>query len=462
MISNPVEKKQAWVWGGVVAGIAILQRVALFTLYPPVAYNDTPSYRRLAEAILNGGGYDGTRTPGYPAFLALLGADRSVYLVQLILGLLITTVFFYLGWRITHRPILGAAAALAHSFNLGQLFFEANLITETLSTFWVALALLGAFFWFERPAQPRYSTRSILLAFGIGLTSALAALTRPLFIYLPVLLVFFIGLCEFVRVPGLSLLRRLRSCWPPVLAILVPAGLLIGGWVYYINSTYGMLSLSTMNGYHLMQHTGIFFEYAPDQYADLRDVYLQYRAERIRQYGTQGNTIWDAIPAMQKVSGLSFYDLSRTLSTISIQLILQHPDLYLRNCLEGWWMFWRAPFYWSDQQVLLPWLKTALKSLVLLERALLVGMNLLFVGISIVALAWRKLRKGIGFDTRPFFWGLLAANIWSASVVQTLLDHGDNPRFLVPLQSWVVWIVLFGAFSLWQNWKGKGSKWTVS
>ena len=30
-------------------------------------------------------------------------------------------------------------------------------------------------------------------------------------------------------------------------------------------------------------------------------------------------------------------------------------------------------------------------------------------------------------------------------MVQTLLDHGDNPRFLVPLQSlvvlWVVWVV---------------------
>jgi hypothetical protein len=51
--------------------------------------------------------------------------------------------------------------------------------------------------------------------------------------------------------------------------------------------------------------------------------------------------------------------------------------------------------------------------------------------------------------TRPplyaFLW-LLLGNIWIASILQTLLDHGDNPRFLVPLQSLVVFWV--GAFIL--------------
>jgi hypothetical protein len=30
---------------------------------------------------------------------------------------------------------------------------------------------------------------------------------------------------------------------------------------------------------------------------------------------------------------------------------------------------------------------------------------------------------------------VLAGTVWVASVVQTLVDHGDNPRFLVPLQA---------------------------
>jgi hypothetical protein len=38
--------------------------------------------------------------------------------------------------------------------------------------------------------------------------------------------------------------------------------------------------------------------------------------------------------------------------------------------------------------------------------------------------------------------------VWLISIVQTLLDHGDNPRFLVPLQMIVFITVLAGLRSL--------------
>jgi len=53
-----------------------------------------------------------------------------------------------------------------------------------------------------------------------------------------------------------------------------------------------------MTGYHLIQHTGVFFEYVPDKYASLRDTYLRFRDARIAEYGTQTNAIWDAISEM--------------------------------------------------------------------------------------------------------------------------------------------------------------------
>jgi len=33
--------------------------------------------------------------------------------------------------------------------------------------------------------------------------------------------------------------------------------------------------------------------------------------------------------------------------------------------------------------------------------------------------------------------------VWIASILQSMLDHGDNPRFLIPMQSLVVLIVLW-------------------
>jgi hypothetical protein len=51
---------------------------------------------------------------------------------------------------------------------------------------------------------------------------------------------------------------------------------------------------------------------------------------------------------MQQVSGYNFYDLSRVLAKISIDLIKNHPELYLRSVVKGWWYFWRVPVYWSS------------------------------------------------------------------------------------------------------------------
>ena len=131
-------------WLAIVSVIAILERVLLYIFYRPVPFNDTGSYQRLAEAILNGWkNYDGTRTPGYPIFLALIGSHEHVYIAQLTLGLFTTLLFFYIGWRTTGKGWGGALAAMLYSLNLQQLFFEANLITESLTIFFIAMALAG-------------------------------------------------------------------------------------------------------------------------------------------------------------------------------------------------------------------------------------------------------------------------------------------------------------------------------
>ena len=445
-------------WLAGVLTVSLLLRFAGWFCYRPVAYSDTNSYHRLALAVLNGwNSLDGTRTPGYPVFLALLQADQAgwqprAWLAQNILGLIITGVMFYLGWQVSGQAWFGGVMALAHTLNLGQLFFEANLLTETLTTCWVILALAGAALWLYHPRL-----HSIWLAAAIGLVAALAAITRPLFVYLPFWILVFIALPDSkeqrpigVKEYFLSTQASLRHNLKYIIAVLLPTLLVIGGWMAFIQEHYGDWALTTMTGYHLVQHTGGFFEYVPDQYAALRDTYLKYRAAHIAETGTQANTIWEAIPEMEKASGLGFYDLSRKLTAISIQLIRQHPDLFLRNVIEGWWMFWRAPVYWSVEALRLPGLADLLHSMILLERGVLFACNLLFVvaTIGISAQALFKPAKA----SLPDQWNwLLIGSIWICSIAQTLLDHGDNPRFLVPLQSAVVLWAGWWAFKFWQR-----------
>ena len=334
-------KQSPWFWAAITLAIAGVERWIFWGLYAVKAYNDTGTYRRLAEDILKGWKrYDGTRLPGYPLFLAWIGPDERVYLAQLGLGIGITLLMFWIGWMVSGKGWFAALIGLAHTLNLGQLFFEGSLMSETLATFWVILAIAGTVAWIRYPGW-----RNSFLALGIGLAAGLAAIVRPVFLFLPFWLALALALAAVHGArprSWLSEAARRKELGRLLLIFLAPL-VIIGAWASFIHKQFHIWSVTTITGYHLIQHTGYYFEYVPDQYAKLRDTYIRYRDQRIAQYGTQGNAIWDAIPEMSKVSGLSFVALSDTLTSLSIQLIKEHPDLYLRYAAEGWWLFWRAP-----------------------------------------------------------------------------------------------------------------------
>ncbi len=429
-LANPGTKKNLLKWLIALLTICIVERVLLFVIYPPVSFSDTGVYRRLADTILNGWkNYDGTRTPGYPLFMAVVGSDKAVVAVQMALGILITLIIFYIGYKVSHQALFAGISALAHTLNLNQLFFETNLITETLATFWVILSLLGAFIWINQKSK-----RTIWLGMAIGLLASLAALTRPLFIFLPFWLAIFLTLFS----DGF----KIHFNWRPLASTFILSSAIIGCWINYIHENYYMWSMSSLSGFIMVQHTGYYFEYVPDKFASLRDTYIEFRDERIAKYGTQGNAIWDAIPEMQRQSGYSFFEMSRLLSHLSMDLIREHPNLYLKYAVQGWWMFWLAPVYYVRTNISSEMLGQVIRDITYAERALLIGCNALFLISSGLSLFYKKIRTWWNIAA---FWALTATTIWICSIVQTLLDHGDNPRFLVPLQSmvvlWVIWIL---------------------
>jgi hypothetical protein len=456
----PHKEQSPTIWVFIVFIAALISRLFILLYYRPISYSDTPSYRRLAEAVLKGfANYDGTRTPGYPLFLALVGGDQSVWLVQLLLGFITTFLLFYIGWKLTDKPWFGGLVALFHTLNFGQLFFESSLLTESLTTFLMVLTIAGVLYWF---LYPKY--RTTWMSFSLGLISTLTLLVRPLFIYLPFLLFIFLILesqhqsthlindqgTQAEKEPAFS--SHLQ--WRYGIAFILPVILLLGGWIAFIQARFGDWSLTTMTGYHLIQHTGSFFEYVPDEYAALRDTYIQYRDIHIAEYGTQTNTIWEAIPEMSRVSGYNFYDLSKVLTRISIQLISKHPYLYIKSAISGWWMFWRAPVYWSPDALRFSWLIGGVNIAIQIQRAILFFINLIFIFSSLyfalsecmAVIRHKPFQVRLRFDkpTRHMYFWFLLAIIWIASILQTLLDHGDNPRFLIPLQSMVVlWVALF-------------------
>ncbi len=429
------------IWALLVGLAGVLVRVLLLYAYEPISYGDTPSYLRLAEVLsrLTLEKYDGTRVPGYPAFLALLGMDPGrVWLAQLALGWATSMILYWLTLRTTGSALLGALIAILYNVLPGQLLFEANLLTETLTSTLVAtaLALLVAL------DKARRANIDLVLAAALGVVASVAGLVRPLFFLLPV------WLTPFVATSGISEWGR-RSL--RFVVFMIGPILILGGWLSFMRSHYRVWSPTVMGGYHLVQHTGEFFEYLPDEEAVIRDTYLKYRDAQIAERGAQVNAIWDAIPELSQASGLSFYALSRKMQQLSIQLILEHPALYLRNVVEGWIAFWKAPVYWRPDAMSVEFVRLVFSGIAVAGRLMTVAANGLFLLLSALALLSSRARSRLNVDRYALAAGGL---VLATSIVQTLADHGDNPRFLVPLQMIVTFTV---ARAVWHGAKGKES-----
>jgi len=408
--------------------LVLFVRVILLLSYQPVEFGDSGSYLRLAEAIRGVGerGYDGSRVPGYPAFMALLNMKpERIWIGQMVLGLLISLMLYWITSKVSGDERLGFAVGALYSLIPGQFLFEAALLTETLTAFFIVSSvacLVGL----------KYSTSlggSLLFAGLLGFTASAAGLTRPLFFPITLLLLPFV----WRLVSGANRTRFAVLCVFAVFPMVMQ-----GGWLLYMWSHWHVISPTAMAGYSMVQHTGSYFEFLPDQYAAIRDTYIQYRDAQVAARGVQTNAIWDAIPAISKASGLGFYDLSREMGRLSWLLIREHPGLYLKNVLEGWIAFWKAPVYWQPDLVHPAAVRSLLQVLAVAGRGISVLANFGFLCLSAAVLLVSGLRRNL--TQRPVIFAG-ASMIWLISIMQTLLDHGDNPRFLVPLQMVVFWVI---------------------
>jgi hypothetical protein len=415
------------------AGLVL--RLVLLLVYQPVPYPDTlGAYYRLADNLQAKGldGYDGTRAPGYPIFLMLTQKNEAlIWALQLLAGLLITAGLFWLVWKTTGQAQLSFGVAMIYNLVPGQFLFESNLLSETLTTLFVvsSLSLLA---WLYRSQHAGWQWLGLLV---LGFLATLPGMMRPLFFPLTLWLLPFIWLmrADSIRVRFARLV--LYSIGPLLIQ---------GGWLLYIYNRYDMISPTTMAGYSLVNHTGAWFEYLPDEEAVIRDIYLEFREAHIQARGVQTNTIWDAIPEISRRTDLSFFDLSRKMRSLSLYLIGQHPGLYAASVADGWIDFWKAPVYWEPTLMQSGW-RAMVQVWAWIGRAFSLLINVAFLLLSVVLVFSRRMRRSL--ELGPLIW-VVWGLIWWVSIVQTLVDHGDNPRFLMPLQMLVIYIMAWLAYRM--------------
>lgn len=443
-MSKKAKVSQTWLM--IALSIAILARIGLWVSYLPAHGNDTSTYQHLANSLRNHQGferYNGTRTPGYPFFLMITGTEEQAYLVQLCLGVITSLLVYWVTWRLSEKHWLAGLLSLAHSLNLGQLFFEAALLSEAVATFLFFAWLAGMVFLLNQNKQKTdrlHINRHWMTAFGVGITGVALIFTRPLFVFIPFLGAFF--LLFFLHSP---IKIRLGT----TALVVLPAVISLAIWANFIHTRFNMWGMDTIGGYHLVTHVSSFFELAPDQYAPIRDIFLQFRDERIAATGSTANTIWDAIPALMQESRLNYYALSRLMGQISSELIASHPFLYMENLILGWVWFWKVGVFWLPDQVTNVSLRSILSAILLAERILTFGFNLLLLAgtMTLASSTWRKI---LGMNSSLY---MAIGTIMAASLVQSLAEHGDNARYLAPQQTLVIIIVGLWIYNIFIHWK---------
>ena len=244
--------------------ITSLVTAAFYINHPQVEINaDTPSYLVSTQNILTHGQFvNAARTPGFPAFLALiflLQGQHSLFTVSLVQALLFVMValeVYVMAWLIFRRSWLAFMVGALVGTNTFLLAFTKPVTVEGISLWLVTtLALMVVIFVQTVKARDFWLVAVLLL---------LTFLTRPEWVYAPVPL--------FAYLLFLAARRgKLRALLPHAIAALVLLYGVLGLYIYVNATENGYTGISFIQN---INELGKVMQYqmqneAPSQYAAL-------------------------------------------------------------------------------------------------------------------------------------------------------------------------------------------------
>jgi len=414
----------------------VISRTVLLIFYAPTVNPDTGTYQLLADQIaqFDFSHYNGQRTPGYPLLILLSRNNYFIlWIIQSFMALGTSSLVYWLVRTQTTNRLSALSASLLSLMALNLLFFEAAIFTEIASASLLALTCC-----LSVRILNRDTGIGSVLALGGGI--ALLTLTRPQYVFmilwLPLVIVFF---------------ARQRR-WAVALIVFASASLPVTGWMAFNKKELGSFTITTLLGYNLSNHTGAFMEYAPDDYAEIRDIYLKYRKQKLEETGSHHMTIFWARKELLEKTGMSEVELSKQFQRLSIQLIKEHPVLYLRGVVNSWISFWTVPNYWELDKLKSRHLSEALQWAWKIQQPVYRLFNALFILIS-AWLIWQVIWHPASKRDQLMVPFIFSSIVIGCSVVQALAEYGDNSRYFIPNQPLVIATVIIAIADLARRWR---------
>ena len=421
--------------------VALSARVVLLYATEPILTNDAVgfggpsfvalSYRELAMSIFNWNfaGDLGTRSPGYPALVALcfrlFGIDNwgAVVAVQSLMAIVAFFAAYWL-WRQIYGPSRAAVFATATAvLEPALLLSERGTESEPLSVTMLIMSL---------PLLVHAARRvSPAAATGSGLCLALLALTRPAFQFLIPLFALYLALRLGVRL-------RTRAGAAALALLVLAAGLPVAAWDGFNLARFGYFTPMTTQGFILTSHSAPIASEAPNrypQYADVEDIMERHKRP-------DGMAVWVAYPEIMQRRNLSFVQASRLMQDFSIAVFRDRPVAFAKSVQKAFMRFWEANIptaqeHWYDKVSFLLFNK-------LYQIVVGLGVLLYFAVAAFDALRIKRwLRPGVLERL------LILAIVMVVCLASTIPIAVDNSRYKLPLLP-LMWGVV--AASLASNW----------
>ncbi len=242
-----------------VVGVLI---AAMYYINHPVLNTipDTTGYVAVAQRILSGGvPFDVVRTPGYPLFIALFGGAEHLEIVSIAQGglfILAALEMYLLGWLIWKRAWIGLMIGLIIVSDMYLLSYVKPIMAEGLTLWQTASLALAAVWYIQRVSARRLWLVAFLLLWLF--------MTRPEWVYLPVLLLAYLLFVAARR-------KQFRHLLPHALIAVVVLYGLLGLFIYENTVQYGYTGITRIQNTNLV---GKILQYnmqdeAPPEYADV-------------------------------------------------------------------------------------------------------------------------------------------------------------------------------------------------
>ena len=407
---------------GALGRILLVNLLRRFGVFPPIE----ATYMQAARDILRFNFHAlGDRVPLYPLLIAVCGLNReAIWVAQSILGIAASFMVFDMVFLRTRHRLFSLVVGLACSLIPEVLIYEAATMTETLTNFLLVTSL-----WLITRFDG-LGENPIRYPLGLGLTVALAGLTRPLMICLVPL---YYGFLVPLRPPS-NLFRRDAIRRTSLFAL--PVIVFVLGWCGFNYFNSGYFTPTTRAGQQMMDQVDPYVDLAPDRFAVLRDAWLRSR-QREPLNSSIEEVYAGALPEVERQTGKTETQVCHDLASLALYLEIHHPLFCLRRVEQGWMQFWGEP---SPEEVnwpqpghvgVLSFVNTMANFLVREVKATFLVLTLLSIPCALIL---PKVFTRIEYLT-------FAMVSW-ISVCAAFTEFGDNRRFCVPLYMLIIHTVL--------------------